>query len=132
MSQSYVEFQVEINTVTAIVRTPLFNSTHVKSRGVNLNQFIRAILALYKDDYELHGITVNGRPLGTREGVKDVVECIVLDMIATGQIETHSVTLSEDDVDSLRDAAHQGYGGPLRDVAHNGYGDHPTIGRYKG
>lgn len=133
-------FTVQHNTITVVIDTPLFKSTHAKLKGVNLNQFVRAILEMYKVIYAEYGVVVNGRTPMKLEG-KDDVDNIVMTMLATGELETHSVTLTEGDEECLRGVVHRGYGGSLRDAAHqgygyspapqpSGYGDHPTISRY--
>lgn len=144
MLRNPLAFTVQHNTITVDINTPLFKSTHTKLKGVNLNQFVRTILDMYKAIYTEHGVVVNGHtPIKLED--KDDVDNIVITMLATGELETHSVTLTESDEECLRGVTFRGYGGSVGGTAHNGYGhgyrpahlpsgygDHPTISRYKG
>lgn len=143
MLRNPIEFRVWDNSITVTVTTPLFKSTYEKLKGVNINQFVRYILETHRHILGEDYVSVNGRLIDKVIGIEEVTHEVVIAIIRTGQIETHSVTLSQDDEDSLRGPAYQGYGGPLRDTTHNGYGcglspqpsgygDPPSTGRWKG
>lgn len=134
MLRNPIEFRVRDNNITVGVTTPLFTTTYEKLKGVNINQFVRYILETYRHILGEGYVTVNGHLIDKVIGIEEVTHDVVVAIVRTGQIETHSVTLSEDDEDSLRGVVQQGYGGPLRDTAHQGYGysPQPMGGGYKG